>query len=137
MRQERGSEDRILRILVSLGSTNLGFLIGIRGGEVGEIDGDRISAPVDSLVGVEGEEDGLEAGKGLVVSAAGAAREVEAGDGGEETEDGEVEGGVSGLEGVVEPATEVVVAGAGIGTTEAAGDGGGDDVVVEEVECGV
>lgn len=98
-------------------------------GQVGDVDGDGLAAPGGSLVGIEGQEDCLEAGEG---DAEGDTGEVEAGDEGEEAEDEELEVGIGGLEGVVKPAAEVVVASAGVGLFEEGGDFGGCLGVVEE-----
>lgn len=83
---------------------------------------------------VEGEENGLEAGERHAADGAG---EVEAGNGGEVAEDGELEVGVGGLEGVVEPAAEVVVASAGGGAPEVGGDCVCQLWVVQERESGI
>lgn len=63
--------------------------------------------------------------------------EVNAGDGGEEAEDDELEGRVGGLEGVVQPAAEGVVPGAGAGLPEEVGDLGGNLLIMEERVGGV
>lgn len=106
-----------------------GFVVDAGVGEVGDADSDGLTVAGGGFVGVDGQEDGLEAGVGLVEGGAG---EVDAGKGGEEAEDDELEVGLGGVEGVVEPGAEVVVDGAGVGTAEELGDLGGDFGVLEE-----
>lgn len=84
------------------------------------------------FVGVEGEEDGFEAGEGF--TAGHHAGEVSAEEDRKEAEDDEFEVGVTGLESIVEPTAEVVVAGAGGGAAEEGSNLGDCFEVVEESE---
>ena len=81
-------------------------------GEVGDCYEEGFTVAGSGLGGVEGKEDGLEAGerRGLRGVDAG---EVETGKERDEGEDDEAEVGVGGEEGVVEPVAEGVRVGAG------------------------
>lgn len=102
--------------------------------QVRDVDGDGLARSRGGLLGVEGQEDGLEPSERFAERDAG---QVDAGDNGHEADDDELEKRVARLEGVVEPAAEAVIAGAGVGLAEEGGDSGGGVGVVEEAEAGV
>lgn len=84
-----------------------------RKGEVGDCDEEGFSCAGFGFGGVEGEEDGFEAGEGRGIGGVDAG-EVETGEKREEGEDNEAEVRVGGEEGVVEPVAERI----GFGTRE-------------------